>query len=196
MLSQRGLGAFTATRSAQIRSRKVPSHPRGLQLHGAEMLGGFCAKTLERNSRFDSSLCPEAVQMLPGPATFPGFRLGERVLPGTGRPLSSGSSTLPRARPVWASGLDRGWAGRAPPAQTLTPRCIWGSGSRPDHRGRLRLQALPPGSSHQGALSLCTFCLGKGPQAILGLGTRYLFVFFCFVLNARNCHTHVCLRLE
>lgn len=76
--------------------------------------------------------------MLPGPATFPGFRLGERVLPGAGRTLSSGSPALPSARPVWASGLDRGWAGRFPSAQTLTPRCFWGSGLRPEHPGRLR----------------------------------------------------------
>lgn len=67
-----------------------------------------------RKTRFESSSCLEAVQMLPGLATFPGFRQGERVLPGAGRILSSLAAVLPRPGPGWASGLDKGWAGREP----------------------------------------------------------------------------------
>lgn len=48
IFSQRGLGTFAGTRSARIRSKKVPSQPRGFQPHGAEMLRGFGTKTPEK----------------------------------------------------------------------------------------------------------------------------------------------------
>lgn len=152
-------------------------------------------KSAQENSRFDLSLCPEAVQLLSGPATFPGFRQGERVLPGAGRLQLGCAPAFPGPGADWALGGDLSWAGRTP---LLRPRCLGGSGPRTGApRGCIpKLWSRAAAAKEPAPLPL-HICLGKVRRpSWVGGGGSLCFLFFCFVLNVRNRHTRVCLGLE
>lgn len=121
-----GLKVFVATKSIW-RSRSLPSHPGGLQLHGDEKLEGILCKNTQ-----------EIAGLTPHPLLPRGCPDASRTgdiprMPAEGAGASRGGACSAGSRPsplqpgsCWASG----WAGRTSPFPPLGPRCPWGSGPR------------------------------------------------------------------
>lgn len=85
--------------------------------------------------------------------------------------------------------MDQGWIGRTPPAQLLRFWCLWGSGPQTcsSTPGGCALLALNPVGRHNVVLfSRCTFCLGKGPPALPGLGEGESLCFLLFGFESKE----------
>lgn len=103
----------------EVRSFLFTPPPLGLLLHWAETPGGMLCKSAQEIPGSTSPSAQRRSSCFPGPATFPGFRQGERVLPEAERSQVRSCARLPRPRPRPRPRLDTWFGpglGRANPA--------------------------------------------------------------------------------